>query len=187
MSTIFRSSSLWPWALNSGPAKSCKSFYVPFWASKPWQDPQKIWYGHLYIDIELWILRHGIVGSHGLQSNELSPICTCKARWNCMLAPGRIHIGRFPAHSSLGQNVLEGQGKFAFWLLCLQPISSWRDCRYSASGLPVHILSAVHFLLAVVRHVFKCCSYILCFCMCLFGISIVWIVYGLTLSTYIIL
>lgn len=83
------------------------------------------------------------------------PVGTSEADRNCILAPGRIHIGRFLAHSGLGQNVLEGQGNFTCWLLRLQQIASWRCWRYSAFELPVHILSTVHFLLVVVRHVFK--------------------------------
>ena len=83
------------------------------------------------------------------------PVGTREADWNCILAPGRIHIGRFLAHSGLGQNVLEGQGNFTCWLLRLQQIASWRCWRYAAFELPVHILSTVHFLLVVVRHVFK--------------------------------
>lgn len=83
------------------------------------------------------------------------PVGTREADWNCILPPGHIHIGRFLAHSGLGQNVLEGQGNFTCWLLRLQQIASWRCWRYSAFELPVHILSTVHFLLVVVRHVFK--------------------------------
>lgn len=111
------------------------------------------------------------------------PLGTREADWNCILAPGRIHSGRFLAHSGLGQNVLEGQGNFTFWL----QIASWRCWRYSASGLPVHILSTVHFLLAVVRHVFKMLLIHPVLSYMFIWYQFVWIEYILTLSTYIIL
>ena len=61
----------------------------------------------LLVQIVVWVL-----SSPGLQSNELSPSGYTWSWLDCILAPGRIHIGRFLAHSGLGQNVLEGQGNF---------------------------------------------------------------------------
>lgn len=60
---MFRSTSLWPWALNSG-SKSCKSFHVPSLASKPW---------HTKDLMDTYrILRHEIVGSNRCLSFKLS-------------------------------------------------------------------------------------------------------------------